>query len=122
MPEQSPAAVPGSQQTQAPFGTSGATGPTPNRGYEAAGLQRLGAVVKQMEELLSMLGASSEPGQAVLKALNSLVKFVPAGAVTPAAERNNIQQMAQRNAMQDGQLKALQQQRQQGAAQPQQAA
>lgn len=118
MPEQAPTAVPGSQQTSAPFGASGATGPTPNRGYEAAGLQRLGSVVKQMEELIPLLGSSSEPGQAVLKALNALVKYVPAGSVTPAAERNNIQQMAARNAQQDQQLKMLQQQRQQ----PQQAA
>lgn len=117
MPEQTPAAVPGSQQTQAPFGASGATGPTPNRGYEAAGLQRLGSVVKQMEELIPMVGSTSDIGQAVLKALNSLVKFVPAGAVTPAAERNNLQQAMTRNASQDQQLQMLQKHRMAGGAQ-----
>lgn len=116
MPEQAPATVPGAQQ-QAPFGSSGATGPTPNRGYEAAGLQRLGSVVKQLEELIPLLGSSSEAGQEVLKSLNRLAKFVPAGSVTPAAERNNIQQMASRNAQQDQQLKMLQQQRQQAGQQ-----
>jgi hypothetical protein len=109
MPEQTPAPVPGSQQSQAPFGTSGATGPTPNRGYEAAGLQKLGSVVKQLEEMTPLFGSSSEIGQEVLKTLNRLAKYVPAGSMTPAAERNNIQQMATRNAQQDGQLKALQQ-------------
>lgn len=71
-----------------------------------------------------MVGAASDIGQAILKALNSLVKFVPAGAVTPAAERNSLQQTMMRNASQDKQLQMLQQQRAQGAggAQPQQAA
>jgi hypothetical protein len=84
-----------------------------------AGLQGLGIAVKQLERLVPMLGASSEAGQAVLKALNSLIKHVPAGSVTPAAEQNQIQQMAikqQQNAAMQQQLKA--QQAQGGQAQP----
>ena len=117
MNQQAPAPVPGGQ-TQPPFGATQATGPTPNRGYEAAGLQKLGSVVKQLEELIPMVGASSEHGREVLKALNILVKLVPAGSVTPAGERNNIQQMAMKNAQQNQQMQALQAQRS-GAQQPQ---
>ncbi len=74
------------------MGASSATGPTPNRGLEAAGMQKLGLIVKQLTELLPLLGAGSEPGQAVLKTLSSLSKFVQPGSVTPAAERNITEQ------------------------------
>jgi len=112
MPETPPAAVPGgAQPNQPPFGQTPATGPTPNRGYEAAGLQRLGAIVKNLEEILPMFGAASEHGQGVLKALNILVKMVPAGSVTPAAQKNNVEQMALSNARNNQQLQALQQSR-----------
>lgn len=118
MAQQAPAAVPGSPQPQqAPFGSTPATGPTPNRGYEAAGLQRLGSVVKQLEELIPMFGAASEPGKACLDALTKLVKLVPAGSVTPASQKNNIEQMAMRNVKDNQQMQALQQQRMQGGQQ-----
>lgn len=117
MPEQAPAA-PGGSPSQPPFGTSPATGPTPNRGYEAAGLQRLGLVVKQLEEILPMVGAGSDMGKEVLKALNALVKLVPAGAVSPAAQKNNIEQMMMRNAQENSQMQALKQQRMQQQPQP----
>jgi hypothetical protein len=119
MAPQTPAAVPGSPNPQqAPFGTTPATGPTPNRGFEAAGLQRLGSVVKQLEELVPMVGAASEHGREVLKALNILVKLVPPGSVNPASQRANIEQMAMRNTKDNQQMQALQQQR----MQPQQGA
>jgi hypothetical protein len=71
-------------------------------------MQKLGVIVKQLETLLPELGATSEAGQAVLKALNSLVKFVPAGSVTPAAQKNSIE--AQQRGMQQNnqQMQALQ--------------
>lgn len=116
MPPQTPAAVPGAPQPQsAPFGSTPATGPTPNRGYEAAGLQRLGSVVKQLEELIPLVGAASEPGREVLKALGILVKLVPAGSQSPAAQRNNIEQMAMRNTRDNQQMKQLEQMRMQSA-------
>jgi hypothetical protein len=110
------AAPPGGQPQQPPFGQTPATGSTPNKGYEAAGMQKLGVVVKQLESILPELGASSEAGQAVLKALNSLVKFVPAGSVTPAAQKNSIE--AQQRSMQQNnqQMMALKQRMAQGAA------
>ena len=118
------AAPPGGQPQQPPFGQTPATGATPNKGYEAAGMQKLGVVVKQLEGLIAELGATSEPGQAVLKALNSLVKFVPAGSVTPAAQKNSIEAQ-QRNMQQNNQqMMALKQRMQgaQGGGQPQGAA
>lgn len=89
------------------MGTSPATGPTANRGAEMAGLQRLGVTVKQLEQLIPLLGAASEPGKDVLKALNMLVKHVPPGSVTPAAEKNQIQNMALRNAQQGQMMAAM---------------
>ena len=104
MPDTAPAAP---QQQQAPSGVSPATGPTPNKGYEAAAAQRLGLVIKQLEELISMSGATSEVGQAALKMLNIGVKLVPPGSVSPASAKNNIEQMAMRNAQQNQQMQAL---------------
>jgi hypothetical protein len=75
----------------------------------------LGSVVKNLEELVPLLGAASDPGKAVLDALNKLVKFVPGGSVSPAAQKNNIEQMAMRNTRDNQQMQALQAQRQQGA-------
>ncbi len=80
------------------MGSSPATGPTPNKGFEAAGLQRLGLVIKQLEQLVPLLGAGSEPGKAVLEALTKLSKHVPSGSVTPGAERANIDRMGMQNA------------------------
>ena len=107
MPLPAPAA-PGGQPQQPPFGSTPATGATPNKGLEAAGMQKLGQVVKQLEPLVAELGASSEAGQAVLKALNSLVKFVPAGSNTPAAQKNSIEAQQRGMAQNNQQMQALQ--------------
>lgn len=123
MPISAPAA-PGGQPAQPPFGQTPATGATPNKGFEAAGMQKLGVVVKQLETILPELGAGSEAGQAVLKALNSLVKFVPAGSVTPAAQKNSIEAQQRNMAQNNQQMQALKQRMAQGGAggQPPQAA
>lgn len=91
------------------MGVSSMTGPTPNNGYEAAGLQKLGMVVKMLTDILPLLGAGSEGGQAVLKALGSLAKLVPTGSVSPAGERNSLQSILMQNAQQNQQMKLLQQ-------------
>jgi len=119
MPQTAPAATQ-QQPPQPPFGSSSATGPTQNKGYEAAAAQRLGLVIKQLEELIPLAGAASDIGKACLDALNKLVKFVPAGSVSPAAEKNNIEQMAMRNAQSNQQMQALKQM--QAQPQPQQPA
>lgn len=111
MPTPVPAA-PGGQPAQPPFGQTPATGATPNKGYEAAGLQELGVIVKQMEKILPQLGASSDPGKAVLDCLNKLVKFVPAGSVTPAAQKNSIEAQQRAMAQNNQQAQAVQAMRQ----------
>jgi hypothetical protein len=111
MPTPAPAA-PGGQPAQPPFGQTPATGATPNKGYEAAGLQELGVIVKQMEKILPQLGASSYPGKAVLDCLNKLVKFVPAGSVTPAAQKNSIEAQQRAMAQNNQQAQAVQAMRQ----------
>ncbi len=65
-----------------------------------------------------MAGAASDIGKACLEALNKLVKFVPAGSVSPAGEKNNIEQMAMRNAQQNQQMQALKQQQAGAGQQP----
>jgi hypothetical protein len=113
MPEMPPAAQ--QQQPQAPFGASQATGPTPNKGFEAAAAQRLGLIIKQLEEIVSTAGAASEIGKDALKMLNIAVKHVPPGAVTPASAKNNIDQMSMKNTQN---MQQMAQMKQQGGAQP----
>ena len=75
-------------------------------------------MVKQLEKLVPMLGASSEPGKAVLDALNKLVKYVPNGSVTPAAQKNSIEAQQRAMAQNNQQMQALRQRlMQQGSGQ-----
>lgn len=83
-----------------------------------AGLQRLGLVVKGLEQLVPLFGAATEEGQTVLKAINALAQFVQPGAVTPAAMQNQIQNMATSNAQNAGQLQMLKEQSQRAAQSP----
>jgi hypothetical protein len=78
-------------------------------------LQELGIVVKQLEKMVPMLGASSEPGKAVLDCLNKLVKFVPNGSVTPAAQKNSIEAQQRQMAQNNQHAQALAQMRAKGA-------
>lgn len=110
MPETpTPGAAPGQSP---PFGQSPAVGATPNRGFEAQGVQRLGAVIKMLEQLIPMVGAVSEIGKDVMQAITKLSKHIPAGAVTPQAERNTLEAAQIRN-MQNSQLQQLQSAQQQ---------
>ena len=90
------------------MGVSPATGPTPNKGYEAAALQRVGLVIKQLTEILPMAGATSDVGKTILDVLGKLAKHVPSGSNTQASERNAIDQMAMKNAQAAQTNKALQ--------------
>ena len=113
--------APASQPQQPPFGSSPATQPTPNRGHEAAGLQKLGLVIQSLTDILPLVGASSDVGQFVLDMLKKGSKFVPAGSVTPASQRNQLEQMAMKQGQNNQQmmaLKAMQQGGQQPGQQP----
>ena len=82
---------------QPPFGSSPATGPTPNRGFEAAGMQKLGLIIKQLNEILPMLAPASDAWKATHDALGKLVKAMPDPS-SPASDKTNIQQMAMKQA------------------------
>lgn len=114
--------APGAQPQQAPFGQSPVTGPTPNQGFEAAALKRVGLVVKQLTEVLQLAGASSEVGKDILKAINMLVKHVPSGSVTPADEKGETERRAMANTQNNQQMQSLRQSQQPQGGQPQQAA
>lgn len=75
----------------APFGSTPATSATPNKGFEAAALQQVGVVVNQLVKIMAGVGANTEVGKAIMKILPTLSKLVPAGAVTPAGERQQLQ-------------------------------
>ena len=62
-------------------------------GYQAAGMAKLSLAVKQLEQLVPLLGATSEAGADVLEAIKKLAKHIPPGAVNQAAEKNSMQQM-----------------------------
>ena len=108
-------AQPGQPPKQPPFGSTPATAPTPNKGFEAAGAQKLGIMLKMATNILPMVGPASDIGQVLLDFLKKASKFVPSGSVTPAAEKNNIEGMAMKNAQGNQQMQALQQMRAQQA-------
>ena len=101
------AAAPPPTKQEAPLGVSSATGPTPNKGYEAAGRQKLSVVIRQLEQLVPLIGATSDIGKSVLKALNDLSKHIQPGEVTPAAERNSLESMAMQNQQNMGLMQQL---------------
>lgn len=104
---QTPSPAPGAQA--APFGQSPVTGPSPNKGFEAAAVKQVGVVVKQLTALLQTAGATSEVGKDVLKALNILTKHVPSGAVTPADERQSLERQMMANTQNNQQAQMLKQ-------------
>ena len=123
MPEGTPASLPGQSQ-QPPMGSTPATAPSPNRGHEAAGMQKLGVALQTLQQALPLLQTNSEQWKAVNKMVDQLAKFVPPGSVSPAGNQNQLQQMAMKQ-QQDNQQMQMLKQKQQGAqpqAQPQPAA
>jgi hypothetical protein len=107
MPQSPPAPT---SKGEAPIGSSPITGPTPNKGFEAAALQRAGVIVKQLMDLLNMTGPTSDLGKDILKVLGIINKHVPSGSVTPAAEKSQLQNMAMKNTQSNQQMQALKQQ------------
>lgn len=87
-----------------PFGSSPASQATPNAGADAVAVQAIGACVTMLQNVLVKVGAQSEPGQAVLKALTILTKAVPAGTVTPAVQGNVLDQARMQATQQGNQI------------------
>lgn len=109
-------AAPPADGKQQPFGNSQATQPTQNAGYEAAAMQRVGVVIKQVQDIMQLVGAGSEMGKKLLKALNVLVDLAPAGNVSNASERNMLEQSLMRNTQNGQQQQMLKQQQAKQAA------
>lgn len=109
MPDSQPLQAGGQPQEaqKPPMGSSPATGPVPNKGFEAAGLQRLGVITKQLEEMLPLVGASSPLGQDILDALKKFTKHVPAGSVSPQAQKNTLEQALMKSIQNGQQMSAL---------------
>jgi hypothetical protein len=91
------------QMQQPPMGVSPATGPTPNKGYEAAAMQKVATAIKFLEAALSQVGSTSDIGKVVLESLTKLSKMAPPGSVSQAAQRNELDE-AQRKNMQAQQM------------------
>lgn len=114
MPELAPA--PAAQQSQQPpFGATPVSQASPNRGYEAVALQKLGLIGKQLTEILNLVGYSSDVGKEVLEMLRKISKLTPSDA-NAAQERRTIEQMAMKNTQQNQQMQAMKQQQATGAA------
>lgn len=101
-----------------PMGNAGgATLPSPNRGLQSKGLTQVQTAVRILEQALPLLGADTEPGKDVMKALTSLSKHIPAGSTSPGVERTGLQQMMQQQ-RQDQPQQALMKALSQGGGAP----
>lgn len=72
-------------------------------------MQRLGVLINGLTDMFKMVGAGSDLGKDILKIINIASKHVPPGTVTPAGEKNQLEQMAmknQQNSQQMAQMKA----------------
>jgi hypothetical protein len=74
---------------------------------EAAGLSQLAVVVRLLEKLIPLLGVGTEPGQAALKALNSLAKHVPPGSVPSGVQQTTLQSLMQQQQQAAPQIAAM---------------
>jgi len=81
---------------QPPIGSSPATGPTQNLGHAAKGMQAVGALLNGMAMVIPLVGANTDIGQALAKALIDIGKHAPPGSSTPQGENNFMQSMMQR--------------------------
>jgi hypothetical protein len=93
---------------QAPFGGSPAVQPTPNRGFEMAGKQKVAIALKVLQDALPLYGASSEEGQAILDCLRKLGKMAMPGDVGQSAQMNQLQALMLKAAQAGQQQKQLQ--------------
>lgn len=98
-----------------PFGSSPITGATPNRGLEAAALQKVGLLATAASQIISEVGATSEIGRELSTILSKLLKLVPPGTVSNASERDQLQKMLYGNTQRGMQMQQLKQRNAQDA-------
>ena len=69
--------------------------PVPNRGNQAGGLSLVQNAVRLLEEALPQLAAEPELGPQLMKAVESLRKMVPEGAVPKGVQDASMQRFMQ---------------------------
>jgi hypothetical protein len=89
------------------MGVSPATGPTPNKGYEAAAKQGVALVTKKLMDLLPLAG-TTDLGKTINKCIDLLMKHAVPGDTSQAAERNELDKMQQKNVQNTQTQQALQ--------------
>jgi len=102
-----PVAGAGTPPGQPPFGSSPVAQPTPNRGLQAGALGIVAQAVRLLEKALPMLGAETEPGKDVMRALPMLSKHIPPGAMNQGVENTALQQLMMQQRQQAPMLAAL---------------
>ena len=70
-------------------------------------MAKLGLIVRLLESLVPSLGAGTEAGKDVLKALTSLSKHVPPGAVSPGVEQTSLMKLMVDQKQQQPQIAAM---------------
>ena len=75
------------------MGPTPGTAPVPNAGQHVAGLAIIGKIVKGMEIAVPLVGSQSEAGQALLKCLASLGKFIHQEDTSPGVEKTEQDRM-----------------------------
>jgi hypothetical protein len=98
------------------MGSSPATGPTPNRGYEVAAQQGLGVIIHALENLLPKVGSTSDMGKDIMSMIKVASKHVQPGAVTPAAMSNELQKAQLANTQNSAMMQRLMAQKAGGGA------
>jgi hypothetical protein len=63
--------------------------------------------IKMLGELMNKVGAASPMGKDIAKAIYDLNKHVPAGAVSPAAENNQLEALRMRQMQMAPQMAAM---------------
>ena len=110
-------------QAQPPSGApSPAAQPIPNRGLMAAGLARIGLLLKIGEETLPMLGSGSDAGKDLLKAIQLLSKHLPPGSVSEGVQQTAMETALLKQRQQQPAVAALRAQQTQPPAAAQAAA
>lgn len=72
-------------------------------------MQKAGVLIKQMTDMLPLVGATSELGLAIMDFIKKASKFVQPGSITPTAERNVLEGSMIKNAQQTAMLQQLRQ-------------
>ena len=92
----------------APIGGSPATQPLSNKGLEAAGFAKLGVAIKVLQEIVPLIGPSSEVGKDVLHALQRLSKHIPEGSVSQGVQLSALHEILNKLKQLAPQMQAMQ--------------